>query len=218
MVGAAFLSDQGADLVQMLAVPYRAAAACRSLLRLGSRVLPAVRCGLRHSSVDVRFHCCRFLDRHLQPDLIEMLDDIGERVRVTTLHTLACDRCKEGSCRPKEAEVLPRAMEVLAGDPSAHVRGRRRDGTLRKGPSTGSPRQRNTGSHRAKRPALATGVLRAGSSGRASEATIQHRAPAKLESYASFSAIKRRTLVGPRPSSRSSVGSTVANSPFRLAA
>lgn len=119
-------SDKGADLIEALAVPYRATAAYRALLQLGAQALPAIRAGLRHGNADVRFHCCRFLDRYLQPDtltdLLGMLDDSDERVRITTLHTLACDRCKEGSCRPEEAEVLPRATGLLTEDPSAHVR------------------------------------------------------------------------------------------------
>ena len=43
-------------------------------------------------------------------------------MRNTTLHTLACDRCKEGDCRPQEQEVLPRALALLANDPDRHVR------------------------------------------------------------------------------------------------
>jgi HEAT repeats len=116
----------GADLVELLAVPYRATAAYRDLLELGQSALPAVRRGMRHSSSDVRFHCCRFLDTFMSPDtlpdLISMLEDSDPRVRETTLHTLACDRCKEGSCRPEEAQVLPLAMRLLASDPNAHVR------------------------------------------------------------------------------------------------
>jgi hypothetical protein len=110
----------------LLAVPYRATAAYRDLLELGQNALPAVRRGLRHSSPDVRLHCCRFLDIYLSPDtlpdLIAMLEDSDHRVRKTTLHTLACDRCKDGSCRPEEAHVLPIAMRLLASDPNAHVR------------------------------------------------------------------------------------------------
>jgi HEAT repeat protein len=116
----------GYDLVEMLAVPYRATAAYNDLLKLGHAALPVVQAGLRHGSADVRFHCCRFLDRYLRPDILSdllgMLNDSDERVRVTTLHTLACERCKEGSCRPEEAQVLPQAMRLLASDPSAHVR------------------------------------------------------------------------------------------------
>lgn len=114
------------DLVEALAVPHRVTAAYNGLLKLGREALRAIQVGLQHDSADVRFHCCRFLDRYLEPDvlsdLLGMLNDSDERVRVTTLHTLACDRCKEGSCRPEEAQVLPKAMELLAGDPSPHVR------------------------------------------------------------------------------------------------
>ena len=64
-------------------------------------VSPAVK---PHANADVRFHCCRFLDRFLEPgilaDLIGMLDDPDPRVRNTTLHTLACDCCKEGDSDP----------------------------------------------------------------------------------------------------------------------
>jgi len=116
----------GYDLVETLAVPYRATAAYNRLLKLGHKALPAVQAGLQQSCPDVRFHCCRFLDPYLRPDilsdLIAMLNDSNGRVRVTTLHTLACDRCKKGSCRPEEAHVLPSAMKLLASDPSPHVR------------------------------------------------------------------------------------------------
>jgi hypothetical protein len=33
-----------------------------------------------------------------------------------------CDRCKEGTCRPEAADVLPKVMNLLEGDPEAHVR------------------------------------------------------------------------------------------------
>lgn len=126
MVAAPHTSVVGYEFVETLAVRYRATAAYNRLLKLGHEALPAVRAGLRHNCPDVRFHCCRFLDRYLRPDivsdLIAMLNDGDERVRTTTLHTLACDRCKEGSCRPQEAHVLPPAMKVLATDPSDHVR------------------------------------------------------------------------------------------------
>jgi hypothetical protein len=114
------------DLVEQLGVPHRTSVAYRGLLRSGRDALPAVRDGLRHGSADVRYHCCRFLDRFLEPEtldaLIAMLSDGDCRVRLAVPHTLACDRCKEVTCRPEEAAVLPRAMALLAGDPDAHVR------------------------------------------------------------------------------------------------
>ena len=114
------------DIIEELAFPYKAPSAYRALLDLGIRALPAVRAGLRHDDPDVRLHCCRFLDRYLSPDtlsdLMDMLSDRDARVRCSALHTLACDRCKEGSCKPEEADVLPKAIEMLARDPEAHVR------------------------------------------------------------------------------------------------
>jgi HEAT repeat protein len=114
------------DLIEALAVPYRATDAYRTLLGLGVKALPAIRAGLRHDNPDVRLHCCRFLDRYLLPEtlreLMDMLNDSDKRVRCSALHTLACDRWKEGACRPEEAQVLPLAMKLLAGDPDAHVR------------------------------------------------------------------------------------------------
>jgi hypothetical protein len=107
------------DLVEALAVPYRSTDAYTALLRLGVNALPAVRAGLRHVS-------CRFLDRYLFPDmlsdLMDMLNDSDARVRCSALHSLACDRCKEGTCGPQEARVLPQAMELPASDPDPHVR------------------------------------------------------------------------------------------------
>ena len=55
-------------------------------------------------------------------DLMSMLDDPDARVRCSALHTLSCDRCKEGACRPDEARVLPRAVALIANDPDPHVR------------------------------------------------------------------------------------------------
>jgi hypothetical protein len=55
-------------------------------------------------------------------DLVAMLDDLDARVRRSTLHSLACDRCKEGDYRLDAAAVLPRAIGLLTGDPDRHVR------------------------------------------------------------------------------------------------
>jgi hypothetical protein len=55
-------------------------------------------------------------------DLIAMLDDPDSRVRCSALHALSCARCKEGSCCPEEAKVLPRVIKLVAGDPDPHVR------------------------------------------------------------------------------------------------
>jgi hypothetical protein len=123
---AAEMSAKHQEIIEELAFPYKASNAYRALLGLEIHALPAVRAGLRHDNPDVRLHCCRFLDRYLSPDtlsdLMEMLNDGDERVRCSVLHTLSCEMCKEGTCRPAEADVLPKAMKLLAGDPEAHVR------------------------------------------------------------------------------------------------
>ena len=120
------MSDQYRTLVDKLTIPHHARGAHRTLLRSGLDALPAIREGLRHDSADVRFWCCQFLDHFLVPelmdDLISMLGDPDSRVRCSALHTLGCDRCKEGACRPDEAKVLPRAIALVVGDPDPHVR------------------------------------------------------------------------------------------------
>jgi hypothetical protein len=113
-------------LVGKLALRQYAGPAFRALLNAGLDALPTVRQGLRHESAEVRRRCCLFLDHFVTEetmgDLVTMLDDLDARVRCTALHALVCDRCKEGSCGPDEAKVLPRAMALLATDPDAHVR------------------------------------------------------------------------------------------------
>jgi HEAT repeat protein len=113
-------------LLREFAFPHRAGPAYRTMLSAGPAALPAVRAGLRHPSGEVRLRCCQFFDQHLVPevmdDLLALLDDPDERVRCMTLHVLSCDRCKQGSCRPEEAQVVPRAMALLEKDPDAHVR------------------------------------------------------------------------------------------------
>ncbi|GAB4114971.1 MAG: hypothetical protein Fur005_48620 [Roseiflexaceae bacterium] len=117
---------QIAELIHRLTIPHRAQAAYRTLLGMGFAVAPIALAGLRHSHADVRYYCCMLLDHFLIPDalpaLIAVLGDPDPRVRVSALHTLACDRCKEGSCRPEGAAVLPEALRILNEDPNAHVR------------------------------------------------------------------------------------------------
>ena len=116
-------SDQ---LIERLAIPHRNRPTVRKLLAMGFDAVPIALRGLRHQNADVRRGCCEVLDHYLVPEalepLIEALDDDDARVRRMALHTLACDRCKEGDCRPEERKVLPRAIRVLREDPSAHAR------------------------------------------------------------------------------------------------
>jgi hypothetical protein len=114
------------ELIHQLSVRHRATAAYRTLFDMGFAAVPAARDGLRHANADVRYHCLRLLDHFLVPEalseMIVMLRDLAPQVRRSALHTLACDRCKEGACRPVEAEVLPEALRLLHEDGSDHVR------------------------------------------------------------------------------------------------
>jgi HEAT repeat protein len=112
--------------VEDLLVKHRAKEALRRLMSAGCEATPALRRGLHHPTAEIRVHCCRILDHFLDedalPDLIECLGDSDDAVRARALHTLACERCKEGECRPAEAAVFPVVLRMLEEDPSYHVR------------------------------------------------------------------------------------------------
>jgi hypothetical protein len=93
-------------LVEDLAVKHREPEATRGLMAAGMAATPAVRRGLRHPNPAVRVGCCGILDHFMDeaalPELIANLTHADEHVRSWALHALACDRCKEGACRPGE--------------------------------------------------------------------------------------------------------------------
>lgn len=115
-----------AELVDALADPHRCFQAYQRLRRIGPAASAAARAGLLHRSAQVREYCCLVLDHLMDAEsgsaLIGALDDPAERVRLAAAHALACERCKEGTWRPAAASVLPRAIALLAGDESVHVR------------------------------------------------------------------------------------------------
>lgn len=120
------LAAQYRPMVENLAVEHRAAQALRNLMAAGSFATPALREGLHHPEPAVRIGCCQVLDHFLDeaalPELIENLKHEDEMVRAWAMHALACDRCKEGVCRPGEDDVLPLATEMLVHDSSRRVR------------------------------------------------------------------------------------------------
>ncbi len=112
--------------VEDLAVKHRAKNALRQLMAGGPAATLALRNGLGHSDPAVRIGCCIVLDHYLDeaavPDLIENLRHENEGVRAWAMHALACDRCKEGACRPGEDEVIPIAARMMITDESRRVR------------------------------------------------------------------------------------------------
>ena len=112
--------------VEDLAIKHRAKQALRGLMAAGSLATPALIRGLRHSEPAVRIGCCQVLDHHMDeaalPELLENLHHENEMVRAWAMHALACDRCKEGTCRPGEDQVLPIAAQMLNEDESRRVR------------------------------------------------------------------------------------------------
>jgi hypothetical protein len=118
--------DDYRRLIADLAVKHRAQQARRDLMAAGALATSALVEGLRHPEPAVRIGCCQVLDHHLDeaalPALIENLHHENEMVRAWAMHALACDRCKEGSCRPGEDQVLPIATQMLLTDESRRVR------------------------------------------------------------------------------------------------
>ena len=119
-------ADSAGQLVEYLADPHRYVLAYQRLIELGAAASEAARAGLGHENPQVRMHCCRVLDHVMDADSIPALTgalrDPAEEVRAQALHALACDRCKDGSCRPAAGAVLPTALTMLRRDSSARVR------------------------------------------------------------------------------------------------
>ncbi|HEX2381864.1 MAG TPA: HEAT repeat domain-containing protein [Acidimicrobiales bacterium] len=116
------------EFVEDLGVAHRAQRARYHLMLMGSAAVDALRRGLHHADPKVRVGCCIILDHHLDsscvPDLIDNLTHHDPEVRAWAAHALACDKCKEGACRPGEDEVIPLAIEMLRTDQHHFVRER----------------------------------------------------------------------------------------------
>lgn len=118
------LSDT--EVLDRLAVKHLARAAYWRLWEGARSDNSVVRNGLRHPDPSVRAVCAQILDHFLDDaavvEVIRCLEDNSPRVRAWALHTLGCDRCKEGACRPGEDTFVPAAIRLLRHDPDASVR------------------------------------------------------------------------------------------------
>lgn len=112
--------------IENLLVKHRASEARRHLNQAGPLAVPAIRRALVHDNPYIRWFACGFLDHFLDEasltDLVERLEDPEPSVRGRALHSLACERCKEGECRPNEEMFLPTVLRMLEQDPSPGVR------------------------------------------------------------------------------------------------
>jgi HEAT repeat protein len=113
-------------LVEELAGRATRGAATRALMDAGPAATAALRAGLGHRHASVRVGCCFVLDHHLDeaavPELLANVGHKNRKVRAWALHALACDRCKEGDCRPGAGDVVPLVVDRLTNDPSTRVR------------------------------------------------------------------------------------------------
>lgn len=114
------------ELLDRLLVEHHAKAAFWLLWSRASDDSAGVRRGLRHPDASVRATCCRILDHFLDDDaladVVASLDDPHAEVRAWALHTLGCDRCKEGTCRPGGDVVVGAALRLVVVDPEPRVR------------------------------------------------------------------------------------------------
>lgn len=114
------------QLVAALADPHRSVEARQRLIALGPEAVQAACAGLKSPDTRVRMKCCQVLDHVMDAASVEAiigaLADPVPEVRREALHALACDRCKDGQCRPTAAQVLAPAISLLATDPSPQVR------------------------------------------------------------------------------------------------
>ena len=119
-------TDDYRSLVASLGVKHRSKEARRRLMLAGPRATSELRRGLKDVDPDVRVGCCIVLDHHLDedavPELIDNLSHVHPEVRAWSLHALACDRCKEGACRPEEKRIIPLVIHILQTDPIRKVR------------------------------------------------------------------------------------------------
>jgi HEAT repeat protein len=94
-----------------------------ALYSRGAEVLPAVRQGLQHANWHIRHWSAiladNFADDETLRALTPLLHDPRAEVRVWAVHSLACERCKNG---PNPVDAIPLLLERIERDPNIKVR------------------------------------------------------------------------------------------------
>ncbi len=94
-----------------------------ALLELGTDALGAIHAGLGHGNWQVRKWCAIFLDHHANDEsfalLKPLLRDPKMDVRLWAVHSISCERCKEGEC---PVDFVPLLVERIEMDESIRVR------------------------------------------------------------------------------------------------
>ena len=98
-------------------------AAFLSLYTHGTRALPAVRQGLKHSNWQVRRWSAVFADNFADGTTLQaltpLLRDPKAEVRAWAVHSLSCEICKDG---PNPIDAIPLLLERIESDPNIKVR------------------------------------------------------------------------------------------------
>jgi len=94
-----------------------------ALYSRGAEALPAVRQGLQHANWHIRHWSAILADNFADDEtfraLTPLLHDPRAEVRVWAVHSLSCEKCKNG---PNPVDVIPLLLERIEQDPNIKVR------------------------------------------------------------------------------------------------
>jgi HEAT repeat protein len=94
-----------------------------ALYSRGAKALPAVRKGLQHANWQIRRWSAILADNVADGEtlraLTSLLHDPKAEVRVWAVHSLSCERCKDG---PNPIDVIPLLLERIEQDSNIKVR------------------------------------------------------------------------------------------------
>jgi HEAT repeat protein len=111
------------ELVAEFATGQNRMPAFLALYSRGAEALPAVRRGLQHANWHIRHWSAiladNFADDETLRALTSLLNDPRAEVRVWAVHSLSCERCKNG---PNPIDAIPLLLERIEQDSNIKVR------------------------------------------------------------------------------------------------